>query len=317
MQPSSKIYTASEQIKKEHEKELVEYNDSLYLNKQLAIKFFALIDRALSEKDFDFRRKALQVGSDRIEPEIPNRRIKGQGNCLYFALTELENYGLQLYCNSIDLNYLDAKTVINSYDNVLSQPKKYGMRGQRNFTGKVEDEVRGKLAEHGFSKYIRDLVNMDLPVDYSSLANANQKRDKGDFTKVVINQKMYSLPEESIISLKSTNGNYLAVPETELNWEGNLFVLVKLHIKETFLYKAIKAGLNIENLILNQNLGWFELRGFIKKKDFQDSYKDTKLPDGTSFNNKINLIRAPCQLNQNSEDLKVEIKKIIDSLIQK
>ena len=308
MQPSSKIHTVSQRIKKEYKKDLVEENNNIYVNKSLAIKFFQYIDRNLLEKDIDFRRKdSLFLGQEKVNPELKNKRIKGQGNRLFFSLSELENYALKLSERSIDLTYLDAKAVIEGYDSVLMQPKKYGMRGQRNFTGKVEDEVRGKLAEHGFSKYINNLATIELPVDYSSLEQSAQKRDTGDFTKVTIHKKMYDLPEKYIISLKSTNGNYLAVPENEIDWEGNLFVFVKLHIKETFLYRTIKAGLEIEDLDLKKSLGWLEFRGFIKKSEFRKSYQDTALPDGTKFNDKINLIKAPSQLNQNSEDLKREM----------
>jgi len=73
------------------------------------------------------------------------------------------------------------------------------------------------------------------------------------------------------------------------------------------LYRTIKAGLEIEDLDLKKSLGWLEFRGFIKKSEFRKSYQDTALPDGTKFNDKINLIKAPSQLNQNSEDLKREM----------
>ena len=187
--------------------------------------------------------------------------------------------------------------VVENYDYVLQQPKKYGMRGQRNFTGKVEDEVRGKLAERGFHKYAICVNNLEFPVDYSTIEDSNQKRDNGDFTTIVVDEQLYDIKPGYRISLKSTNGNYLAIPQNELDWEGEIFVLVKLHIKETFLYKAIKAGLQLSNLNLQDNLGWLELRGFIHKNEFQKGYVSQELPDGTKLRSP-NYIKAPIQLEQ-------------------
>jgi DNA (cytosine-5)-methyltransferase 1 len=183
------------------------------------------------------------------------------------------------------------------------------MRGQRNFTGKIEDEVRGKLAEHGFSKYLANLNNIEFPVDYSTVSDSKTKRDAGDFTQVVINHQMYDIPQQYHISLKSTNGNYLAIPQHEIDWEGEIFVLVKLHIKETFLYQAIKADLQLAQLNLNENLGWLEIRGFISKNDFKNSYVSKKLPDGTELSYP-NYIKAPIQLNQNISQLTDLLEKI-------
>lgn len=189
------------------------------------------------------------------------------------------------------------------------------MRGQRNFTGKIEDEVRGKLAEHGFSKYAISLSQLELPVDYSLLEdNSGNKRDKGDFNTIIINDKKYDIKPGYRISLKSTNGNYLAIPQHELDWEGEIFVLVKLHIRETFLYKAIKAGLQLATLNLSDSLGWLEIRGFIKKEDFQNGYLGEQLPDGTSLSSP-NFIKAPIQLEQNINQISNILEEVKNSVL--
>jgi DNA (cytosine-5)-methyltransferase 1 len=293
---SSRVITASSLIQKEEN--LLEFNGEIYLNIKQSLKFLALTGRELEEKDLNFRRNSPKLGDDKINYELRFEKIKGSRNQLMCNLKELQTYVLKLYQLSIDLSYNDAKIVVNSYDQVLQQPKKYGMRGQRNFTGKIEDEIRGKLAEHSFSQYIYNLTNIDLPVDYSSVSGLNNQRDAGDFTKFVSNNQIFDLPEGVRISLKSTNGNYLALPVNEIDWEGEIFVLVKLHLKETFLYQAIKAGLKLAELNLSDNLGWLEVRGFIFKDEFKSSYISDKLPDGTEFRSP-NYIKAPIQLNQN------------------
>lgn len=290
-------------IKNENSDLLTDRDGNIYLTKNQAIIFFTLCKRDIKLKDLDFRRKNnLKLGEIIIPPEINFNKVKGSGNRLCCSLRELENYILSLYQRSIDLVYNDARIVVENYDDVLNQPKKYGMRGQRNFTGKIEDEVRGKLAEHGFSKYAMQLSNVELPVDYSILEESDKKRDKGDFTKIVIDNQIYDLKPGYRISLKSTNGNYLAIPKHELDWEGEIFLLVKLHIKEIFLYRAIKAGLQLASLNLNDNLGWLEIRGFISKDEFRSSYQSQELPDGTKLSSP-NYIKAPIQLEQDNSKL--------------
>ena len=110
------------------------------------------------------------------------------------------------------------------------------------------------------------------------------------------------------------NNEYINIkPKTkkilELIPEGEIFMLVKLHIKETFLYKAIKAGLQLSNLNLQDNLGWLELRGFIRKDEFQKGYLSQELPDGTKLRSP-NYIKAPIQLEQ---DLN-KFSELLDSI---
>lgn len=323
MMPSSRVFTASNKIKQQYnlvnilndeKSDLLSCKENIYLTKNQALEFFELCKRNIQLKDLDFRRKNnLKLGNQTIQPEIIFQKIQGSRNRLCCNLRDLENYVLKIYEHSIDLEYNDAKIVIENYDEILENPKKYGMRGQRNFTGKIEDEVRGKLAEHGFSKYISQLNNIEIPVDYSKVSEQDVKRDGGDFTKVVINNQMYDIPQQYHLSLKSTNGNYLAIPQHEIDWEGEIFILVKLHIKETFLYQAIKAGLQLARLNLNDNLGWLEIRGFIGKQDFKNSYVSDQLPDGTQLSSR-NYIKPPIELNQNINELIEILKQIKQSI---
>lgn len=103
--------------------------------------------------------------------------------------------------------------------------------------------------------------------------------------------------------------------KNELDWEGEIFILVKLHIKETFLYKAIKAGLQLSNLNLQDNLGWLEFRGFISKEEFQKGYLSQKLPDGTQLRSP-NYIKAPIQLEQDINKLSELLDKIKKSAME-
>ena len=327
MQYSSRIHTVSSQFKKQYKlvekiekgtqeesNLLIDRKNNIYLTRNQCLKFLELCGREIQGKDLDFRRKeTLQVGTETIPPEIKFQKVKGSGNRLFCSLRSLENYSLGLYQRSIDLKYSDAKTVVELYDTVLIKPKKYGMRGQRNFTGKIEDEVRGKLAEHGFCNYVRNINGMELPVDYSLIEEPETKRDSGDFNKIINNNKYCDLPEGFRISLKSTNGNYLAIPQHELFWEGEIFVLVKLHIKEIFLYKAIKAGLQLCTLNLNESLGWLEIRGIISKSDFQAGYLGNMLPDKTELRSP-NYIKAPTQLKQDANQIHDVLNQIKQSI---
>ena len=330
MQYSSRIHTISskfkqeynlvEKIKKPEEEKsnlLIDRENNIYLTKSQSLKFLEMCGRGIQEKELDFRRKeSIKIGLETITPEIKFQKVKGSGNRLFCSLRYLENYTLSLYKRSINLDYHDAKIVVEHYDSVLTKPKKYGMRGQRNFTGKIEDEIRGKLAEHGFSKYAMNVNNVEFPVDYSLIEESKVKRDSGDFNTIVIENKKYDLAEGFRISLKSTNGNYLAIPQQELSWEGEIFVLVKLHIKETFLYQAIKAGLQLSSLNLKDNLGWLEIRGIISKQEFQKGYLGYYLPGKekeTPFK-KPNYIKAPVQLEQDPKRISDILNKIKNSV---
>lgn len=244
----------------------------------------------------------LNIGNHIIEGDIPQINLSTIPDCDVI----LGGFPCQ------DFSMI-AKTVVELYDDILVKPKKYGMRGQRNFTGKIEDEVRGKLAEHGFGKYATNVSSIELPVDYSLIEESDRKRDSSDFNTIIIGDKKYDLPEGFRISLKSTSGSYLAIPQNELEWEGEIFVLVKLHIKEMFLYKAIKAGLQLSTLNLNDSLGWLEIRGIISKHDFQNGYCGDKLPDNTQLRSP-NHIKAPVQLEQDPSVISDILEQVKNSV---
>ena len=155
--------------------------------------------------------------------------------------------------------------------------------------------------------------NVEFPVDYSFVDKSKVRRDSGDFTSIIVDDKKYDLLEGFRISLKSTNGNYLAVPQRELDWVGEIYVLVKLHIKETFLYKAIKAGLQLSTLNLNDSLGWLEIRGIISKSDFREGYLGDRLPDETQLSS-LNYIKAPVQLEQDPNEISNILEQVKKSI---
>ena len=191
------------------------------------------------------------------------------------------------------------------------------MRGQRNFTGKIEDEGRGKLVEVGFEKYAKTNSGINFLIDFELIDLKESKRDKGDFTQIQTDKKeVLNLPENLTFSIKSTNGFFLAVPEVELSWEGNIFVLANLHIKENFLYKVIKKGLELGDLDYNEILGWFEIRGFINKKSFsnkEESMYAKNFPGKYALESNFrqsNFIRTPSMLNRDKKDLLAIFEKI-------
>lgn len=209
---------------------------------------------------------------------------------------------------SVQITYKDVKSVVESYDDVMLKPARAAMRANRNFTGKIEDEVKGKLVEWGLAKYAYEKIGLELVIDFALITVTTRKRDEGDFVRKLVDGKDVSIPEGLKLSVKSTSGNLLAVPEVETTWEGDWFVLAKLHIENKFLYEAIKAGLGLMKLDFERNLGWFEIRGFVSKKDFTDltkSYKGVNLPPPFSMDNDFgrdNFIMLPTQLNQNPQD---------------
>jgi DNA (cytosine-5)-methyltransferase 1 len=270
----------------------------------------------LPRKQIDFRRKTGVINSHTIRPELKFEKIKGQGSKLLINKTEAINYLLRLKKQSVFINYKDVKSVVESYDEVMLKPARAAMRANRNFTGKIEDEVRGKLVEWGLAKYVYEQIGLELVIDFALITVTTRKRDEGDFVRCLINGKERAIPDELKLSVKSTSGNLLAVPETETTWEGEWFILAKLHIEDKFLYEAIKAGLGLLQLDFEKILGWFEIRGFVSKRDFinpEISYKGVNLP--SPFNmpgdfGRDNYIMLPNQLNQNPEDFLTLLKEI-------
>lgn len=139
MQYSSLIHTISSNFKNPYKlvtkiKNETEETNSLlkdkegkiYLTKNQTLKFLEMCKRGITVKDLEFRRKDnLKLGSETIKSEIKFQKVKGSGNRLFCSLRFLENYTLSLYKRSINLDYHDAKTVVEYYDKVLTKPKKY------------------------------------------------------------------------------------------------------------------------------------------------------------------------------------------------
>ncbi|OGE27070.1 hypothetical protein A3H85_03060 [Candidatus Daviesbacteria bacterium RIFCSPLOWO2_02_FULL_40_8] len=262
----------------------------------------------LPEKQIHFRRKSGEIDGHIVPAELNFVKVKGCGSRLLISKGDVIKYIVRLKKQSVSITYKDVKSVVENYDDVMLKPARAAMRQNRNFTGKIEDEIKGKLVEWGLAKYAYEMIGLELVIDFALVTITTRKRDEGDFVKCLVEGKEKSIPDNFKISVKSTSGNLLAVPEVETTWEGEWFVLAKLHIENKFLYDAIKAGLGIYNIDFERNLGWFEIRGFVSKKDFTDltkSYKGVNLPLPFKMDNDFgrdNYILLPTQLNQNPED---------------
>lgn len=275
----------------------------------------------LSRKQIDFRRKSGDVNGHHIKPELNFLKVKGYGSRLVVKKDEAVNYMQRLKQQSVNITYKDVKSVVENYDEVMLKPARVAMRANRNFTGKIEDEVKGKLVEWGLAKYAYEKIGLELVIDFALITVTARRRDEGDFIKCVVNRKDINIPDGLKLSVKSTSGNLLAVPEVETTWEGDWFILAKLHIEDKFLYDAIKAGFRLIELDFERNLGWFEIRGFVSKKDFTDtkkSYKGINLPSPFKMDNDFgrdNYIMLPTQLNQNPVDFISLLNKIKNAVM--
>ncbi len=274
----------------------------------------------LPEKQIHFRRKGGEVNGHVVPTELTFVKVKGFGSRLLISKNDVIKYIARLKKQSVNITYKDVKSVVESYDDVMLKPARAAMRQNRNFTGKIEDEIKGKLVEWGLAKYAYEKIGLELVIDFALITVTTRKRDEGDFVKCLVDGKEKNIPDHLKISVKSTSGNLLAVPEVETTWEGEWFVLAKLHIEDKFLYDAIKAGLGIYEIDFERNLGWFEIRGFVSKKDFTDearTYKGVNLPPPFKMDNDFgrnNFILLPTQLNQNPEDfleLLNKVKKVV------
>jgi len=287
-----------------------------YLTREEVITELAEQGIPLPQKEIDFRRKSGEIKGRKIAPELNFRRVKGFGSRLLIGKDEVVNYIARLKKQSVFFTYKDVKSVVESYDEVMLKPARAAMRANRNFTGKIEDEVKGKLVEWGLAKYAYEKLGLELVIDFALITVTTRRRDEGDFVKCLVGGKEREIPDGFKLSVKSTSGNLLAVPEVEITWEGDWFVFAKTHIEDKFLYEAIKAGLGIVELDFDRNLGWFEIRGFVSKKDLTDSsksYKGINLPRPFNMSNDFgrdNYIMLPVQLNQNPDDFVALLSKI-------
>ncbi len=270
----------------------------------------------LPKKQIDFRRKSGVINGHKAPAELSFAKVKGLGSRLVIKKSEAAQYIERLRKLSVYITYKDVKSVVENYDQVMLKPARAAMRQNRNFTGKIEDEIKGKLVEWGLAKYAFEKIGIQFVIDFALITVTTRKRDEGDFVKCLVDGKDKDIPDELKISVKSTSGNLLAVPEVETTWEGEWFVLAKLHIEAKFLYDAVKAGLGLMELDFEKNLGWFEIRGFVSKKDFTSEnkgFKGVNLPPPFKMDNDFsreNYILIPTQLNQKPEDLIALLDKV-------
>ena len=243
--------------------------------------------------------------------------IRRHGNRIFVKETDVNQYIKNLKEMSIKLTFNDVKEIVKEYQLVLKRSRKRGMRGQRNFTGKIEDEIRGKLAEFGTAKFCKKVSNVEFVIDFS-LLEKGELRDEGDFTEIIKNGKKSLLNNKQIIAVKSTAGYFaIALPENEWSWPGSIYIAVRLHIDESFLLKLINKGLELEDLDLNQEIGWLEVFGFIKKEEMEKyAFQGKRLPGKYHASNedwsKRNYIMHPMQLHRNLDDFGELLKKYVD-----
>ena len=238
-------------------------SDSKKLTMQEFSEFLVKNGRPLAKKHIDFRRYTVSFeGYDCINA-TNNRKYRildfqrGTKNRLYIPLMEARKYLEHLKDMSIDLTYSDVVDVITKYQDVLQRPRKRGMRGQRNFMGKVEDEIRGKLAEQGLANYYKKLCNIYFEPFYDLLP-PGQKRDEGDFIdfRTKTDNKKIMIPDELKIAVKSTNGYFpIAVPENEWTWPGGVYISVRPHLNPCFLLTIMNKAVGLEDFSLQKEIG--------------------------------------------------------------
>lgn len=128
----------------------------------------------------------------------------------------------------------------------------------------------------------------------------------------------FGLAEDKVIAVKSTNGYFLAIPEVEMEWEGGIIVLVKLHIKEDFLFEVIKAGLKLKEIDFSEDVGWLEIRGWIRKSNYlRRAHRKKRLPGRYHVGDiwrQTNLIMHPLELNRKPDELRKLLEEIKESV---
>jgi len=277
--------------------------------------FLAQNGRPLVKKHVNFRRDTISFkgyprrsGSD----GGPYRILKfqrGERNRLYITHAEARQYLEHLKQMSIDLTYNDVVTVITEYQAVLQRPRKRGMRGHRNFMGKVEDEIRGKLAEQGLANYCKELCGICFEPFYELLP-PGQRRDEGDFIdfETKSSSKKVTIPDELKIAVKSTNGYFsIAVPENEWGWPGGIYISVRPHLNPRFLLKLINKAVGLDDFSPQGKIGWLEIDGWVTKEEMvQNAYIGTRLPGkyhGSPADWRLrNYIMHPLQMHRTREE---------------
>jgi len=278
--------------------------------------------RPLAGKHLRFRKDTIRFegdysradGRDGNEYQILGfRKRPNGGNRLWISEKEAVEYLEHLKSMSVELTYEDVQTVVKEYQSVLRRPRKKGMRGDRNFTGKVEDEIRGKLAEEGLSKFCKKVYGISFPPHYEPL-EPGQMRDQGDFDHMLVEmdgvEKDIPLPENMKIAVKSTAGYFsFAVPENEWNWPGSIYIAVRPHLNQNFLLRLMNKALDLEDFELNATVGWLEVDGYITKQEMErQAYVGKRLPG--AYHGRIrdwdlrNYIMHPLQIHRTLDEFK-------------
>lgn len=294
-----------------------------YLDQSQFLDFLKAGGRPLKDKHLKFRRDEIVFSKrdyrSKKGPFGKPMRIlhfeKHGGNKLVIEKSEAKAYLSHLKEMSIDITFRDIRKVVREYGEVLERPRKKGMRSQRNFTGKVEDEIRGKLAEECLSKYLRKLGGVRFPVSYDLLP-PGLLRDEGDFEFVISRRtgKKNPLPKNMVIAVKSTNGYFaFAIPENEWSWPGKYYVSVRPHLQDDFMLYLVREGLGLPNKERRTFFGWLEIDGWLTKNELMTKgFIGTKLPGGYHTGERWtrrNLIMHPLQLRRKKADMEALVKK--------
>lgn len=249
-------------------------------------KILANKERPMAEKYIKFALDEIVFPQEQYECKSNQNRtfcvlesVKKRRNWKYVNKKELDKFVENIKQMSVDLSFKDVKLVCKKYQEVLKRPRKRGMRGQRNFTGKIEDEVRGKLSEVGTAKFCKIAGNVEFEPDFEILPKG-QLRDEGDFDQVIRNGKKIPIPQNLLIAVKSTAGYFaLGLPQNEWTWPGGVYISVRLHIAESFLLSLINKSLDLEDFSLSKKIGWLEIFGFIYKDEMEKkAFVGNRLP---------------------------------------
>lgn len=138
-------------------------------NEYLTIEEFLneLVEQGLPlpRKQIDFRRKSGEIERHPAQAELVFVKVKGFGSRLVIKKSDAVKYINRLRKQSVNITYKDVKTVVENYDQVMLKPARAAMRQNRNFTGKIEDEVKGKLVEWGLAKYAYEKIGLEFVID--------------------------------------------------------------------------------------------------------------------------------------------------------
>jgi hypothetical protein len=117
-----------------------------------------------------------------------------------------------------------------------------------------------------------------------------------------------------LIAVKSTRGFFsFAVPQSEWNWPGSIYISVKLHVNERFLLRLINRGLELEKFGLAEPIGWLEVEGWVTKTELARSgFRGKTLPRGYQGESEWkvdNYIMHPLRLHRSRNEFEGLMEK--------